>query len=91
MEINFEQFEVEARRLTELYKNLNLRGGARNVYNVELLMDIIEILQQWERINILWEIDPPIVNAKTQRIKKSIDIQLKALKVLELIYEETYA
>jgi hypothetical protein len=90
LKLNIDKFELEAHQLTRMYADLNRRGGARNPYNSEILADIIEVLNHWERVSLLFDIDPMEATEKNLKMMQSIRIQVKALKVLEQIYEEQY-
>ena len=91
LKINKDQFEVEARLAFKIYDNIKIRGGVYKKYNYELICDLIDILDKWEKILIIMEIDPPEKTPDNLKIRDTITSQMTILSTLRKVYKEQYA
>ena len=82
MELDYDKFEQEIYQLLAIYKDLKIRKGAEQEYNCELVSDAIDILNKWEKILILSEIDEPSWTKENVKIINTIKEQMKTLIVL---------
>jgi len=86
MKLDFDKFEQETYRLCALYQDIKNRDGAENPYNSELVHDALNILEHWEKILILSEIDEPEWTFENIKIISTIKEQMNVLKTLRKIY-----
>lgn len=79
MRLDPDHFEFEAIKLLDIYQDLKNRGGADNKYNTELVENAVDILQSWEKILIISEIDS---EGNDHKILAFIKAQMQTLNIL---------